>query len=852
MTNANILLFRTTLMLLFASLSSIILAQKLSVGLSNSNVFYICEDSTVSAMGNNVYGDLGDGTYTTRYMPVKVKGLYSITNVDGIGHMAIRSDGTLWQWNRYDQYSLKKIPIDSVIGITSSFSATSNFHKSYLYYVALRADGTVWIWGDTPEIEPGYWGYKDTIIKVEIENVKKVEAGADAVVALCNDGTVWTWGSNWLDGDKPHTGHAYRYKPRKVSTLSNIVDIAAGGYRGYALKDDGTVWIWGTLNDYYQPDISLPYKLKISDVKSIYDELWNFAAIKNDGTLYVHDNATLFDNGNLTKVETLNNVEHVAISGWENSVSTFVKTQGGAFWRWGNNDNGQLGNFTNFRLEEPELMPRPCLAVNCDTVTKKPDVLRLDTLVYPGVPVNLKASASEAELYWWYPRNNIITGKNNRDATVSISDDTEITAVLMDTYGCMRKERFKLKKKCNTDVKTNILKADYPGENITLTAPEGYIHKWSPYKDLNCSSCQSPVATINDTITYEVTYTDKYYCTPREKFVIKMRDCDTIVKYRNKLMLDTLITPGHTIPLKASVAKRYKWTPTVGLRCDTCQITNARIYDNTEYMVTLTDKYLCQLTERFKLTNHCDSSTLVSPKLALDTIAYPEQKISFESPKSKFYLWQPITGLNCNTCSKPEATITGPVQYIASLTDSFNCVSKNKYMVRIRNCDTIQSGKPILRLDTVIHYNTEIPLKLTESFKGYSWNKTTGLSCTDCDDPTLFATETADYLVEIFDKWRCPFQEEFKITYIELDVVIPNVFTPNGDGFNDYFEIKGLKPGSVLKVYNNKDQLIYSSPNYNSDWDGRNSKGELNEGTYWYILTVPENKVFKGWVYVKK
>lgn len=172
MANFKIQLLKTLLMLFFAYASSVAFAQKLSVSLRN-NVFYICDDSTVSAMGNNFYGNLGDGTYVHRSYPVKVKGLHSISNVDGVGHLAIQSNGTLWQWNRFNQYSLKKIPIDNVISVTSSYSTTRSFWVDYLYYVALRADGTVWIWGDSPEIEPGYWGYKDTIIKVEIENVKK-------------------------------------------------------------------------------------------------------------------------------------------------------------------------------------------------------------------------------------------------------------------------------------------------------------------------------------------------------------------------------------------------------------------------------------------------------------------------------------------------------------------------------------------------------------------------------------------------------------------------------------------------------------------------------------------------------
>ena len=114
------------------------------------------------------------------------------------------------------------------------------------------------------------------------------------------------------------------------------------------------------------------------------------------------------------------------------------------------------------------------------------------------------------------------------------------------------------------------------------------------------------------------------------------------------------------------------------------------------------------------------------------------------------------------------------------------------------------------------------------------------------------ANATSDYIVEVSDVWRCPFKVEFKITMDKINVVIPNVISPN-HGINVYFEVKGLIPGSKLKIYDSKGILVFSSENYQNNWDGKNSNGEqLNEDTYWYILTISQSDTYKGWVYLKR
>ncbi|UEG55055.1 CshA/CshB family fibrillar adhesin-related protein [Mucilaginibacter daejeonensis] len=77
---------------------------------------------------------------------------------------------------------------------------------------------------------------------------------------------------------------------------------------------------------------------------------------------------------------------------------------------------------------------------------------------------------------------------------------------------------------------------------------------------------------------------------------------------------------------------------------------------------------------------------------------------------------------------------------------------------------------------------------------------------------------------------------------------IPNVFTPNGDGVNDVFEIRGIEKftQNELIIVNRWGNEVFHQTNYRNTWTGEG----LNEGTYYYILKVKSNdwQVAKGYV----
>ncbi|MCK5846559.1 MAG: gliding motility-associated C-terminal domain-containing protein [Bacteroidales bacterium] len=89
--------------------------------------------------------------------------------------------------------------------------------------------------------------------------------------------------------------------------------------------------------------------------------------------------------------------------------------------------------------------------------------------------------------------------------------------------------------------------------------------------------------------------------------------------------------------------------------------------------------------------------------------------------------------------------------------------------------------------------------------------------------------------------------DEVKLTSKDCKLEIPNVITPNGDGYNDVFIIDGIEnyPNSILSIYNRWGKKVYESNNYTNDWDGEN----ITDGVYYFhlITTVGDKETeYKG------
>ena len=78
------------------------------------------------------------------------------------------------------------------------------------------------------------------------------------------------------------------------------------------------------------------------------------------------------------------------------------------------------------------------------------------------------------------------------------------------------------------------------------------------------------------------------------------------------------------------------------------------------------------------------------------------------------------------------------------------------------------------------------------------------------------------------------------------ELMIPEGFSPNGDGVNDLFVIHHL--GSLkadVTIFNLNGRILYTNPDYQNDWDGRTEQGPLADGTYFYNIRLSDGRTFR-------
>ncbi|MHC0444867.1 Ig-like domain-containing protein [Flavobacterium sp. 3-218] len=99
------------------------------------------------------------------------------------------------------------------------------------------------------------------------------------------------------------------------------------------------------------------------------------------------------------------------------------------------------------------------------------------------------------------------------------------------------------------------------------------------------------------------------------------------------------------------------------------------------------------------------------------------------------------------------------------------------------------------------------------------------------------------------------------VTLEPICLTVYNEFTPNNDGKNDLFRIDCIEsyPNNELKVFNRYGALVYSKANYENDWNGTaNVSGVVNRGdmlptgTYFYVITIGDGTVKKGWLSIMR
>ncbi|SFD81662.1 gliding motility-associated C-terminal domain-containing protein [Chitinophaga sp. CF118] len=143
----------------------------------------------------------------------------------------------------------------------------------------------------------------------------------------------------------------------------------------------------------------------------------------------------------------------------------------------------------------------------------------------------------------------------------------------------------------------------------------------------------------------------------------------------------------------------------------------------------------------------------------------------------------------------------------------------------------------IMNHDTTINIGDVVQLNAVNAID-YEWTPVDGLSCTDCSSPFAKPLKPVTYIVKTVTGLNCIPSDtiSIKLTYYR-SLYAPNAFSPNGDGQNDVFRVKGRGVAIYnLTIYNRWGQLIYKTNDMNTGWNGFYQHELQPVGAYVYAV----------------
>ena len=147
-------------------------------------------------------------------------------------------------------------------------------------------------------------------------------------------------------------------------------------------------------------------------------------------------------------------------------------------------------------------------------------------------------------------------------------------------------------------------------------------------------------------------------------------------------------------------------------------------------------------------------------------------------------------------------------------------------------------------------------VKLTASEKYgnlFYWTPATGLNDPTLLNPIASPDNDITYTLHVNSTTSCGIDSSSVFVKVYKKITIPNTFSPNGDGINDYWQIDALitYPESTMQVFDRYGQQVYRSEGYSTPWDGRYNGQPLPAGTYYYVLDLKNNTPkISGWVLI--
>lgn len=306
---------------------------------------------------------------------------------------------------------------------------------------------------------------------------------------------------------------------------------------------------------------------------------------------------------------------------------------------------------------------------------------------------------------------------------------------------------------------------------------------------------------------------------------------------------NSTICTGEEIMLSASDGVSYEWTPALLIDDPTAPTPVASPLSDTRFTVRVTNEYGCEQEETIVVK----VDQPVSLQVGNNAIICLGDRIRLNaSGNTSQFTWSPASGLSDPNSARPFASPQTTTVYRVTGHSTNVCPDESATVkVTVGSIPTVDLGP-----DQEHPAGRRITLSpvVSSDVVSYEWTPATGLTCTTCPSPQFNADKNITYRLRVKTEYNCEASDEINIRVLcgSDAVYIPNAFTPNGDGHNDVFYIRGYGMQTIkrMQIFDRWGKVVYSASNIQPNDASKGWNGQVGglianpNATFVYIAEV--------------
>lgn len=396
------------------------------------------------------------------------------------------------------------------------------------------------------------------------------------------------------------------------------------------------------------------------------------------------------------------------------------------------------------------------------------------------------------------------------------------------------------------------------GESVPLnaiTSTLGVGFTWTPDSSLTSGTDVSVIASPEFTTTY-IAQLVVGGCTLEEIVTVKVDSIPNntsieLIPQKDKYCkgdVVSIISPSIDLGFFPDI--EFEWTPN-----DASLLSDPTNY-NLAITATETQTYTRTITNGGCSNTESISIDVIEVDVELNTddiTLCNEETLDLVASGADSYVWADSDDLSCTNCPNP--TLTATDNYTISVTgETDGCEDTESFEVTITPSPTCESiSSPV----TSVGIGEEVNLTVNYLSSGsvtIEWiNAANGNVIGQGDSITTNANETLNsyqVIVTNSEGCTCTMDQPYEIEGVKPDLIMPNVFTPDGDGLNDYFFPLFKKEGSneiiemgnaeivQFTIFNRWGKIVYQNDDPSQGWDGKHDGKNMPSEVYAYTITI--------------